>query len=376
MKFMLEPDVVFLNHGSFGACPVAVFDEYQRLQARLESQPVRFLQRELPDLLAAARASLADFVGADAHEVVYVPNPTFAANTIARSLNLTPDDEVLISDHEYGACQFALQFMSEKLGFKIVKQTISLPVESNASIVDQFWGGVTNKTQLIFISQITSPTALTIPVAEICRRARERNILSMVDGAHAPGQIPVDLDELGADFYTATCHKWMCGPKGTALFFARADKQHLIEPLIVGWGWGKDKIFDLGHDFLDIHEWLGTHDPAGYLTIPFAIRYLRDNGVLEIQKRAQELARMAVSRCDQTSHASRVHADEFFQQMGLVEIPADTDTEFKQRLYDHHKVEVPITNWNQRKFVRISAHAYTTESHIESLVTAMQQELG
>ena len=214
MEFLLDPDVVFLNHGSFGACPREVHDEYQRIQRRLELQPVRFIERELPRLLAAARETLARFIGADDDEVVFVTNPTFAVNEIVRSLVLHADDEVLVSDQEYGACRNAWRYMSQQRGFSVVEQSIRLPVTSDEEIIECFWSGVTDNTKVIFLSHITSPTALTIPVAEICRRARMRGIITVIDGAHAPGQIEVNMKAIGADFYTGTCHKWLCAPKG------------------------------------------------------------------------------------------------------------------------------------------------------------------
>ena len=222
MEFLLDPDVVFLNHGSFGACPREVFEEYQHWQRRLEAQPVRFLQRELPELLANARARLADFVGADADEVVFVPNPTFAVNELARCLPLHGDDEVLLSDQEYGACLRAWQFMQAKGRLRVVQQPIRLPLSSVENTVEEFWRGVTPKTRVIFLSQITSPTALTLPVDAICRRAREANILTIIDGAHGPGQVDIDLHAMQADFYVATCHKWLCAHKRFRLLLRSA----------------------------------------------------------------------------------------------------------------------------------------------------------
>ncbi|MEX0794521.1 MAG: aminotransferase class V-fold PLP-dependent enzyme, partial [Pirellulaceae bacterium] len=283
--FLLDPDVIFLNHGSFGACPRPVFDQYQAWQRKLERQPVRFLQRELPELLAEARRQVAEYLGARATEIVFVPNPTFATNTIARCLPIGQGDEVLISDHEYGACRFAFQFAAQKKGFRVVQQAIPLPVESEEATVDVFWQGVTPNTKLIFISHITSPTALTLPVAQICERARDAGILTMIDGAHAPGQIDVDLAHMGADFYTATCHKWMCAPKGSGIFYAREDRQHLIDPLVVGWGWGKEKTFHRDNEFQEHHEWLGTHDPSAYLTVPAAIAWQKENITAEVRQR-------------------------------------------------------------------------------------------
>lgn len=373
MDFLLEPEIAFLNHGSFGACPQAVFSAYQQFQQRLESQPVRFLQREFPALLADARAVLAEFVGAAATDVVFVPNPTFAVNEIARSLDLSNGDELLMSDHEYGACRNAWRFMSRKQGFRLVEKSITLPVHSEKAIVDEFWCGVTSRTKVIFLSHITSPTALTIPVAEICRRARQRgDIITVIDGAHAPGQLDLQLEELGADFYVATCHKWLCAPKGASFLYARSDRQALIEPLVVGWGWGEDRTIRLGSDFLDCHEWLGTQDPAAYLAVPAAIDFQRRHDWFSVRSRCRDLAQLAVDQAAEIDGVNRVHPPAFSRQMGLVEIEAGGDEKaIQQQLREDSKVEVPVIRWHDRSFVRISVQAYNTRADIDALTTGL-----
>lgn len=373
--FLLDPDVIFLNHGSFGACPRPVFDEYQRWQRELERQPVRFLQRELPGLLADARRAVGDYLGAGAAELVFVSNPTFAVNTIARCLPLGPGDEVLLTDHEYGACRFAWQFAAEKKGFRVVQQSIPLPVESDEAIVDTFWQGVTENTKLIFLSQITSPTALTLPVAQICQRAREQGILTLIDGAHAPGQIEVDLTKIGADFYTATCHKWMCAPKGSGIFYAREEQQHLIEPLIVGWGWGPEKTFHRENEFQEHHEWLGTYDPSAFLTVPAAIAWQHENITAEVRQRSHDLAHAAVELASQIDGIRRVHPDSFYHQMGLIDVTAkqvEPET-LKSWLYEKHRIEIPVVRWQNRTFLRVSVHAYTTGEDIQALIRAIEE---
>ncbi|MCP4189009.1 MAG: aminotransferase class V-fold PLP-dependent enzyme [Planctomycetaceae bacterium] len=373
MEFLLESDFVFLNHGSFGACPLEVHEEYQRLQRQLESQPVRFMQQELQPLLQVARSKLADFVGADHDDLVFVANPTYAVNEIARSLQLVPGDEVLVSDQEYGACHNAWRFMSQKQGFSIVEQEIVLPVTSHEEIVEQFWKGVTDQTKVLFLSHITSPTALTLPVTEICQRARERRIITVVDGAHAPGQIDLDLEKIGADFYTGTCHKWLSAPKGAAFLFARREIQSRIEPLIVGWGWGTEaRTVDSGNDFLDSHEWLGTSDPSAYLTVPKAIEFQQQNSWHTVRQRCHQLAIQAIEIASEVPGLARVHPNEFFQQMALIEITRKIDDpdRLKQQLFEM-KIEVPVIQWKDRVFVRISVAAYNTLADLQRLVMAL-----
>ena len=201
-QFLLDPDIIFLNHGSFGACPRPVFQVYQAWQHEMERQPVEFLGRRATGLMATARSRLADYVGADSSEVVFFPNPTTAVNMVGRSLKLGPGDEILTTDHEYGAMRRTWRFITRQTGARYVEQHIPLPVESPAEVVEALWSGVNERTRVIYISHITSPTSLVFPLAEVCSRAREAGILTIVDGAHAPGQIPLDLHSLGADLYT------------------------------------------------------------------------------------------------------------------------------------------------------------------------------
>lgn len=205
-QFLLDPEIVFLNHGSFGATPRPVFAAYQQWQRRLERQPVQFIVKELPGHLAAARQTLATYVHAGRDDLVYIPNATFALNVIARSLDLGPGDELLTSDHEYGACANVWHFLSRKRGFTVKQQPLPFPVESNEEVVEQFWLGITDQTKVIFLSHITSSTALRLPVEDICRLARQRGILTIIDGAHAPGQIPLNMKTIGADFYIGNAH--------------------------------------------------------------------------------------------------------------------------------------------------------------------------
>jgi isopenicillin-N epimerase len=227
--FLLDESVTYLNHGSFGACPRPVFAAYQQWQLHLERQPVLFLYRRVDELLRESRARLGAYLGADADDLVYFLNPTTAVNMVARSLAsphtgfLQPGDEVLTTDHEYGAIDRTWRFICERTGACYVRQPIPLPATTQEALADRFWSGVNERTRVVFISHITSPTALIFPVAEICWRARRAGLLTIVDGAHAPGQIELDLSEVGADLYTGACHKWLCAPKGTAFLYARRE---------------------------------------------------------------------------------------------------------------------------------------------------------
>jgi isopenicillin-N epimerase len=211
--FLLDEDVVFLNHGSFGACPEPVFRVYQEWQRELERNPVELLARRLPGLLAEVRAALAAFVGADAEGLLLLPNATAAVNMVAHSLELRPGDEVLATDQEYGAMELAWREACEQAGATYVAQPVELPAESQAKVADEIWAGVNERTRVLFVSHITSLTAMRMPVEELCRRARGAGVVTVVDGAHGPGQLDLDLEALGADFYAGNCHKWLCAPK-------------------------------------------------------------------------------------------------------------------------------------------------------------------
>ena len=379
--FLLDPDVVFLNHGSFGATPRPVFAAYQAWQRRLERQPVRFLSRELPDLLAQARTALGAYLGVDGDDVVYVPNATFGVNVIARSLPLGPGDELLTTDHEYGACDNIWRFLSRKRGFTYVRQPLPFPLPPELEpdgflddfLLDTFWQGVTSRTRAIFLSHITSSTALRLPVASICARARSEGILTIIDGAHAPGQIPLDLEEIGADFYTGNAHKWLCAPKGSAFLYTRPARQRLVEPLVVGWGWGENRSLAFGSDYLDYLQWLGTNDLAAYLSVPEAINFQTKHNWPAVRTHCHALLREALDRISQlTGLPSPYPNDTLYHQMGVALLPHVTELPaFKARLYDQFRVEIPCIEWQARHFIRVSIQGYNRADDIAILEDAL-----
>src|SRR5215211_4250221 len=227
--FLLDPTIIFLNHGSYGATPKPVFEAYQKWQRRLERQPVLFLARDLPGLLHESRAALGEYLSADADDLVYIPNATHGVNILAHSLQLKPGDEILTSDHEYGACDYTWDFICGKTGARYIHQPIPLPVYSEEEIIAQFWQGVTPRTKVIYLSHITSSTALRLPIKEICSRARAAGIMTIIDAAHSPGQITVDLKALDADMVFGNAHKWLLNAKGSAFLYVRRELQDLIE---------------------------------------------------------------------------------------------------------------------------------------------------
>jgi isopenicillin-N epimerase len=369
--FLIDPDVVFLNHGSFGACPRPVFEAYQRWQLELERQPVEFLGRRLRDLLAEARARLAEYLGADHDEIVYFPNVTAALNAVARSLPLESGDEILTTGHEYGALERTWTFVSEQRGTQIVTRSPALPLDDPAEAVEAIWSGVTPKTRVLFLSHITSPTAVILPIEPLIKRARDRGIWTVVDGAHAVGQIPLNLHEIGVDFYGGNCHKWLSAPKGAGFLYARQDLQHLLDPLVISWGW---RPRDPGPSpFVDMHERQGTRDPAAYLTVPTAIDYQAEHDWPRVRAECHELARFARASILRLSNEQPLTTDNqrWFAQMTAVPLPPDCDTDdLKVRLYDEYRIEVPTMRW-QKPGIRVSVQGYNTRRDIERLLEAL-----
>lgn len=372
-QFLLDPEVIFLNHGSFGAVPRPVFAAYQNWQRELERQPVEFLGRRATELMAESRAALAQYLGTQRDNLVYVTNATVGVNIVARSLDLGPGDEVLATDHEYGACERTWRFLSQKSGFSYAMHTCALPMKSAEGFVERLWQGVTERTRVIFLSHITSPTATIFPVAEVCRRARAQGILTLVDGAHAPGQVPLDLEALGADFYTGNLHKWLCAPKGSAFLYARAEAQDLLQPLIVSWGWQSDKPGP--SRFVDFHEWQGTRDLAAFLSVPAAICFQQENDWSAVRKECHTLAAEAENRlCRLTGQPSLYSSDGWFAQMVSAALPPGSDPiALKKFLYDHARLEVPLIEWNGHVLLRVSVQGYNCSSDIDMLMGALSE---
>jgi isopenicillin-N epimerase len=375
--FQLDPAVTYLNHASFGAAPKTVFEAYQGWQLRLERQPVLFLGRELDGLLKASRQALGEYLNADADDLVYIPNATHGVNIISRSLNLQAGDEILTTDHEYGACDYSWEFNCNKTGAKYIRQPIPLPVQTEEQILEMFWAGVTPRTKAIYLSHITSSTALRMPVEKISRRAKQAGILTVIDAAHSPGQIPVDLQALGADIVFGNCHKWMLSPKGAGFLYARREVQHLIEPLIVSWGFHPEPRASTGSRFIDLLQWTGTKDPSAALTVPSAIEFMKEHDWDKLRVECHLLLRQAIERICDLTHLSPPYptSSDFFCQMGTAPLPPSDLALLKCRLYDEYKVEVPLTQFHDQQFIRISVQAYNSQEDIDLLVKALEMLL-
>jgi isopenicillin-N epimerase len=376
--YLLDSNIKFLNHGSFGATPRSVLEAYQNWQTRLERQPVQFITRELLPELKQARQILGTYLNADADDLVYIPNATYGVNIIARSLQLEPGDEILTTDHEYGACENVWKFVGQKNGTILVKQPIPLPLATPAEVAEQFWQGVTPKTKVIFISHITSPTAACMPVGIICKKARKAGILTVIDGAHAPGQISLDLTAMEPDFYLGNCHKWMQSSKGAGFLYARRELQPLLEPLVVSWGWGENSSFTSGSQYLDYFEWSGTNDPSAYLSVPTAIRFQEEHHWPAVQLQCQQILADGLKRIDNLTGLETVYSDRAapFVQMAVVRLPPVREiSAFQSELLQQYSIEVPCIEWNGQQFIRISVQGYNTQEDVDALVDTVGELL-
>lgn len=367
--FLLDANTVYLNHGAFGACPRPVFEAYQRWQIELEREPVQFLGVLAADRLRSARQALADFVGCRADDLVFFPNPTTTINMVARSLELAPGDEILATDHEYGALDRTWRFICGQTGAVYIRQDIPLPLDTPEAIVERLWSRVTPRTRAVFVSHISSPTAVTLPVEAICRRARQAGILSIIDGAHAPGQIRLDLETLGADVYTGACHKWLCAPKGSAFVFVRREIQPMLKPLVVSWGWESDK--PSGSAFIDHHEWQGTRDLAAFLSVPDAIAFQAEHHWETVQAGCHQLALEARTRLLRLWDQPPACDENAFHQMFVVPVPTADPEGVQRRLYTEFGIEVPLHRWGGASWLRVSIQAYNSAADVDALVEAL-----
>ncbi|MBZ0292725.1 MAG: aminotransferase class V-fold PLP-dependent enzyme [Anaerolineae bacterium] len=363
--------MLFFNHGSFGACPRPVFETYQNIQRDLESNPVDFLGRRQESMIAAAREKLAAYLNTGEENLLFVSNATTGMNTVAGSLTFEPGDELLTTNHEYGAVDRMWEYISRHTGLRIVRQEMPVPVTTHEEFVERFWQGVTPRTRIISISHVTSPTALTFPIEEICRRAREAGIYTIIDGAHAPGQMPIDLEAIGADFYTGNCHKWMCAPKGAGFLYVRPEYQHLIDPLVIGHGWVDDSTF------ISRGQWQGTRDTSAYLAVPAAIEFMESHDWASVQQRCHQQAVAFTQRlCDYTGlQPFSPLTNEWFSQMVAVPLPDCDQPELARRIWEDYHIVVPVYPWNNQNRVRVSFQAYNTQEDIDQLFTAFTELL-
>ncbi|HIK18178.1 MAG TPA: aminotransferase class V-fold PLP-dependent enzyme [Leptolyngbyaceae cyanobacterium M33_DOE_097] len=374
----LDPEIVFLNHGSFGACPLPVLEHQQEWRSRLERQPLRFFGKEFEPALDNARTKLADFVGADPADLVFVPNATTGVNAVLRSLRFAPGDELLTTNQEYNACRNALNFVAERWGATIVVADIPFPIESPEQVVRAVLEEVTPQTRLVLIDHIVSQTALVLPIAEILQLLNAIGIETLVDGAHAPGMLPLNLQELGATYYTGNCHKWLSAPKGAAFLYVQRDRHAQVRPLTISHG-ANDPRSERSRFHLEF-DWMGTDDPSAYLSVPAAIDFmcsLLPGGWPELMARNRALAIAAQRLLCGIQGSSSPCPESMLGAMASIPLPDGSPKDLYDALTGIYQIEVPIVPFPaaSNRLVRISAQIYNTKSQYQYLADCLKQLL-
>ena len=373
-QFLLNPAITFLNFGSFGATPKPIFENYQYWQMVLEAEPVQFIVFDGFNYLSESRAALAKYIGcADQDDLVYVTNPSFAINLIAKNFPLKAGDEILTTDIEYGACDRTWNFYCEKAGATYRRQKINLPITTKEKFIADFFAGVTPNTKAIFISQITSSTGLIFPVKEVCEIAKSKGLITIVDGAHVPGHIPFNLSEIQADFYTGACHKWMMAPKGCSFLYAHKSVQHLCDPLIVSWGY---KALKPSHSaFLDYHQMIGTRDFSAFLTVPTCIKFMTENDWITVRTACHEMVLANAQRFYDLLESKPISplTNEWIGQMISIPIKTNAPEVLQRRLFTDYKIEIPIMRQENDVYMRYSINAFNTIENLDTLYRALSE---
>jgi len=383
----LERGVAFLNHGSYGACPTEILRHQAALRAEMEAEPVRFLGRELEGRLDAARAALAAFVGAEADDLAFITNATGGVNAVLRSLVLVAGDDLLTTDHAYAACRNTLDYVAQRSGTRVIVATIPFPAASPEAVVDAVLAEVTPRTRLALLDHITSPTGLILPIERLVAELASRGIETLVDGAHAPGMVPLDLRRLGAAYYSANCHKWLCTPKGSAFLWVRRDRQADVHPLTISHG-AKGERPGRSRFRLEF-DWTGTQDPTGWLAVPKAIDYLGGlvpGGWPALMARNRALALDARRLLCAAAATEPPCPAEMIGSLASVVLPDSPTIEtgwrerdpLQARLFDGWGIEVPIMRWPAppRRLIRVSAQLYNTPGQYARLAEALGKELA
>ena len=368
-KFNLNKDITFLNHGSFGACTKKVMNEYIQYQYQLENQPVDFIEKKVPKLLALSRSKLADFLNTSSNDIVLLDNPTTAINEVIRSLQLDRGDEIITTDHEYGAMDKAWEFITEKKGANYKRVELPFPIESSKDIFSTIVNSISQKTKILFISHITSPTGIIFPVEDLCKYARENNIITIIDGAHVPGHIQLDIKDLNPDFYIGTCHKWLCTPKGVSFLYVRRNFQDSIDPLIIGWGW-RDYDSNLS-EFINNHEWWGTRDMSAYFCLPSALKMHETKEMIDGRMHCQSKIPIIRDIVNDITCQMKICPNNMLGQMASMVMPNIDHVNLKTTLINEYKIEIPVFKWKNMSILRVSYQVYNTEKDIEKLSTVL-----
>ncbi|MFO0913950.1 MAG: aminotransferase class V-fold PLP-dependent enzyme [Pirellulales bacterium] len=370
----IRPDTIYLNHGSYGPAPTSVLAARRAYQQQLEAQPMDFYNRHFESLWLAARDRLASFVGCRSSDLAFVENATAGMNVVARSVSLQPGDRVVLNDHEYGAVRRIWQRACDESGATLDVVSLPQPLEDPQQVVESLVGDRVPPCRLLVVSHITSATALILPVAEICRRARERGTMVCVDGPHAPLQVPVELTQLGCDFYTASCHKWLCAPLGSGFLYVAPQWQETIRPMQLSWG--RVQPAEPQRWFEEL-MWTGTRDSSPYLAVPAAIDFFQRLGVERVRETLCRMARRAEGRLQEELRTEPLgRGPGWYGSMAHLPLPPGDSHRLQQRLWERYGIEVPIIGWSGQRFIRVSWHLYNRDEHLDALLIGLRQLLA
>ena len=378
----IPADVTYLNHGSFGPSPIPVQDAREAWSAGLESQPMDFYLRYMEDMLDEASAQLGDFVGCNGGDLVFVDNATVGMNIVAANVELSAGDEVLVTDHEYGAVLRIWREACRKAGAELVVGPLPEPFDNPHDLADAFLENITERTKLIVVSHVTSPTAMILPVERICAGAKERGVPVCIDGPHAIGMLPLEIEKLGCDFYVVSCHKWLSAPFGSGFLYVTKRRQQGLKPVVISWG---GSVCGREASWKDEFQWVGTRDPAPFLAVTSAIESLESYGLDDFRSETHELAAYARKQIGELTGLEPFQPDDSAWYGSMVAIPlpssehppptANQRDRLQTALWEEHRIEVPVIHWHGRRFVRVSCHLYNDEADIDLLVEALRSLL-
>lgn len=369
--FLLDPNINYLNFGSFGATPKPVFEAYQNFQRQLEADPVAFIADQSTARLADVRATLANYLHCNAEDIVCVTNPSYAVNIVAKSFPLQAGDEVLSTNLEYGACDRTWQYYCERVGAHYINQKINLPLTSAADFIQDLEQGISSKTKLIFVSHITSVTALILPVAHIVALGKKHGIPVFIDGAHAPAHVALDLTALDCEFYTGACHKWMMAPKGASFLYTKKEQQAMLDPLVVSWGY--KAVMPSASQFIDYHEMQGTRDFSAFCTIPASIQFMQEHNWWQVSDRCKNLVRSNATALCELLDAQPLAplTDEFYGQMFSCPITTKDPMALHHKLYQSYKIQIPVPVEAGQAYIRYSVNAFNDQQDIDHLLDVL-----
>ena len=379
-KFLLDPEITFLNHGSYGSCPKPVFEVYQKYQTDLESHPIKFMQEDVYKLLEISRESLSHYVNCDKDDLIFVTNPTQAVGTVIHNILINSNDEVLSTNLEYGSCDRMWTYDADQKGYKYIQAEINLPIEDKETFLNQFWSYASAQTKYVFISQITSTTGMILPISEIVAEAKKRGIKTIIDGAHVPAHIPLDIKELDPDYYTGALHKWLCCPKGSSFLYVKKEKQDGIQPMLKSWGWGEEyekfKSSVQLHSpsrFINVFQWQGTNDMSTFFTVPKAIQFQEEHDWDSVRSRSINMVIEARNRINEITKLPKICPDNWLGQMATILFPIDDTVAFKKTLYNDYQIEMPVMRHIEHTAFRISIQGYNNQEDIDHLINALEE---